>query len=258
MKRFLKTACIAALLCALFVCTAAAANKYPTQTNRFFVNDFAGVISNTDADTMYNLGKNLDAACGAQVVVVTVDSLDGTPIEDYAYTLANEWQLGDKEKDNGVLLLLAVSDREVRIEVGSGLEGALPDSKTGRILDRYGIDYFAVDEFSVGLTSVYTSIYNEVCIEYGVQPQEGYEPVEEEDFSVLDIAEFVVLIIVFIIIFSNRRRFARRGFWIWPGGFHGGGGFGGHSGGFGGGSGGFGGFSGGGGGFSGGGASRKF
>ena len=246
------------MLSAIIICTAAAAGKLPTQTKLFFVNDYAGVITQSDADTIYNLGKNLDAACDAQVVVVTIDSLEGEPIEDYAYELANEWQLGDKKKDNGVLLLLSVGDREVRVEVGSGLEGALPDSKTGRILDRYGMDYFAANEFSAGLTSVYTSIYNEVCIEYGVQPQDGYEPVEEDGFSALDIAEIVVIIIVFIIIFSNRRRFARRGFWIWPGGFYGGGGFGGHGGGFSGGSGGFGGFSGGGGGFSGGGASRKF
>lgn len=258
MKKFIKTICIAALLCGVLFCTTvASADTYPTPTDRFFVNDFADVISDVDETEIYNLGKNLYAACDAQVVVVTINSLDGTPIEDYAYGLANEWALGDKQKDNGVLLLLAVEDREVRIEVGSGLEGALPDSKTGRILDRYGVDYFAADEFSAGLTSVYTSIYNEVCIEYDVQPQDGYEPVEEDNHWPIEVVIFVVLI---VILFSSRRGRARRGFWIWPGGFHGGG-F--HGGGFGGGSsggssGGFGGFSGGGGGFSGGGASRKF
>lgn len=200
------------------------------------------------------MGVNLYNASKAQVVVVTVDSLDGKDIDSYALGLARSWGIGDKDKDNGVLLLLSVTDREVKIEVGYGLEGALPDSKTGRILDTYGMDYFRVDAFGQGIYNVYNSLVNEVYIEYGMSPDEDYIPVEEDSLSFSSIA-YVVFLIVVLVVVLPRMRF---GFpFIFFGGPRGPRGFGG--GGFGSGSGGgFGGFSGGGGGFGGGGSSRRF
>ncbi len=235
-----------------FSVSAAADTLKPT--DRFFINDYASVISETDENIIYSDGENLYNACKAQAVVVTVDSLDGEPIEDYAYDLANKWGLGDKEEDNGVLILLSVNDREVRIEVGSGLEGALPDSKTGRIIDTYGIEYFARDDFSSGLVSVYNSVVNEIYIEYGLESDKNYKPVE----SGMSTAEIIIsVIVVLLVVLSFFSRGGRGGFMFFPfffgrGGYYGSN----HGGRYGGG--GFGGFSGGGGGFSGGGASRRF
>lgn len=164
---------IISLVCALSLifCVAAAAKpSYPTPTNEFFVNDFADCITEQDETEIALGAENLYNACKAQVVVVTVNSLDGEAIEDYSIGLAREWGIGDKDKDNGILLLLSVGDREVRIEVGSGLEGALPDSKTGRILDTYGMEHFSNNNFSAGLTAVQDSLVNEVFIEYGLEP----------------------------------------------------------------------------------------
>ena len=238
----------------VFIITVSAASSL--KPTNFFVNDYASVITDDDEVKIFNQGENLYHACKAQVSVVTVDSLNGEPIEDFAYNLANEWGLGDKDEDNGVLILLAAVDREIRIEVGSGLEGALPDSKTGRIIDKYGMDYFAEDNFSAGLASVYNSVVNEIYIEYGLEPDEDYKPVGNGS-ATFEIIFMVIIILLFIL---SRFRGGRGGFMFLPffmprGGHYGGG----YNGGYGSGGGfGSGGFSGGGGGFSGGGASRKF
>lgn len=235
-------------------------------TDDFFVNDFAGVITPADQQSMQSLGESLHYQTTAQVCVVTVNNMGGDDIDDFAINLAREWGIGTKEDDNGVLLLLAVSEREVKIEVGSGMEGALTDAKCGRILDTYGMEHFRNDEFSEGLTAVFNAIVNEVAIEILGEPLlEEYdkELTEEDDLEALGSIIGVIAVIVFIIVFSKGRHgggggdmmtyIVARGIVNAIGrGGRGGGGFGG----FGGGSGG--GFSGGGGGFSGGGSSRGF
>ena len=186
------------IICALsivFCVTCTAGSNYPSPTNEFFVNDFADCISKQDESEMFLKAENLYNGCKAQVVVVTVDSLDGKDIEDYSIGLAREWGIGDKDADSGILLLLSVGDREVRIEVGSGLEGALPDSKTGRILDTYGMEYFRSNDFSAGLTAVQDSLVNEVFIEYGLTPDEEYVPVGDEE---LPIATVIIFVVIFI------------------------------------------------------------
>lgn len=227
-------------------------------TDKFFVNDFADVISDTDEQTIYNKGVYLNDNTSAQVVVVTVDTVGDEDISDYALNLGRNWGIGDKEKDNGIVILLAVEDRNVEIQVGYGLEGALNDSKVGRILDNYGVPYFSEDNFSEGLVSVYNAVYNEVLIEYGLSPDENYvsieklENQEDTDSGKVVISWIVLLVIVFVYLFI----FKGRGFFFIGGPPFGGGHY---RGGFGGSSGGFsGGFRGGGGSFGGGGAGRRF
>ncbi len=259
MKKTFKVLAISCLIFFSFAFSTSAKISYPKPSANFFVNDFANVISSAAKTKMQSQGENLYNACKAQVVVTTVENLQGMDIESYSIGLAREWGIGDKEKNNGILLLLSVEDREVRIEVGYGLEGALPDSKTGRILDTYGMKYFSKNNFSDGLQAVYNSLINEVYIEYGLDPDENYEPVEDDDESISDIIMTVIILLILVFLIFGRIR--RRPEFIGPfmfGGYHGGG-FGGHGsgGGFGGGFGG-GGFSGGGGGFGGGGSSRGF
>ncbi len=262
MKRI--SALVLGLLSAvLFLLPVSAAQvEYPEPTNDFFVNDFAGCLNADDAQEMQSLGEALYRATGAQAVVVTVTSLDGESIEDYGYALANGWGIGDGDADSGVLLLLSTGDRQVRIEVGSGLEGRLTDGKTGRILDTYAMPYLREDDFSTGLLEAYKSIVNEVYIEYGMEPASDYTPVEEtqSDSNAVNRSTVIALlpmalILLVALIASLRRHGGGGGYYgggfyggYRGGGFHGGGGF----------SGGGGGFSGGGGGFSGGGSSRGF
>ncbi len=262
MKRILSVVSVI-LVILLIVTFSASAAEIPKATKNFFVNDFANVISNADEEKMQQQGVALYKACKAQVVVVTVNDTDGDDIESYSLELARKWEIGSKNNNDGILLLLSVKDRKVRIEVGYGLEGALPDSKTGRILDTYGVEHFKKDEFSAGLAAVYNSLINEVYIENDLQPAEGYTPISEiqSDTSTkeTDIGYIIVAVIILICFLMSLRKKRRRGIVFdsddtYHGGF--GGGFGG--GGFSGGSSGGGGFSGGGGSFGGGGSSRGF
>lgn len=246
MKRFI--AVLSVLWCLILPVSALEVPKAP---DNFFVADFADVLSPTDELVLQQRAENLYHACGAQVVVVTLESLEGEAIEDVSLSIAREWGIGDKEKDNGLLLIFAEQEVRVRIEVGSGLEGAIPDSKAGRILDNEMLP--AYPDYAAGLTATQSTLIGEVYVEYGLSPAEDYTPVEErypdqeEGGGLLStIVRIIVGVIVVIVLIRNPRLLMYLLF------FGGRGGRGGHSG-RGGSSGGF---SGGGGGFSGGGASR--
>jgi len=99
-----------------------------------FVNDFAGVLTAETKQQLETRLSSLDASTSAQLSVVTIKSLDGDTVENYAEKLFADWGIGQKGKDNGVLFLVAVEDRVTRIEVGYGLEGALTDAESSWII----------------------------------------------------------------------------------------------------------------------------
>ncbi len=259
-KRILSIAAIF-LLVIFSLCGCETGERELKPTEKFFVNDFANVIDETDENEIYNRAVALQEATTAQVVVVTVEDLNGAEPSEFATNLGNEWGLGTDDKDNGILILLSSGDREIFIAVGQGLEGALPDSKTGRIIDRYGLEYLKADDFSTGLKSISKAIINEVYIEYGLEAESGYTPIDmlpitSTEASAGEVAaswgSMILFLIVFFLIFGKRSGMMLL-FLGGRGGYRGG-----FGGGFGSGSGGFGGFSGGGGSFGGGGAGRGF
>ena len=226
----------------------------PNPTNQFFVNDYANVLDSNTETYIYEKGKEYNANGGPQVVVLTMDSLDGATLEEFSIETARKWGIGSKDSDNGVLILLVMDSRDIRIEVGTGLEGVLNDGKCGRFI-RKAAPMLSDGDYSGGIKSIYDSVIGEL---------EEPTPDEEEDDGFDEaMAEIIIFMIIIIILAIIRMRGGGggnyRGRRFYGGGFGGPGGFGG-SGGFGGGgfSGGGGGFSGGGGGFSGGGASGKF
>ncbi len=188
--------------------------KLPTPTERFFVNDFAAVLTEADANSIFTQASDLQSATTAQVVVVTVETLNGIAIEDYALELGRSWGVGDKEKDNGAVVLLSTSDREIYVSVGYGLEGALPDSKIGRIIDNYGIPYLSNDNFSAGLIGICNAVVNEIYIEYGIQHSENYVPIDQlpvvqgESTSagkvIISWIILIVLVLLYMAIFGRR------------------------------------------------------
>ncbi|MBQ8765986.1 MAG: TPM domain-containing protein [Clostridia bacterium] len=157
----------------------------PEPTSDFFVNDFADVISEENENEMMKIGADLYSQTTAQVVVVTVDSLEGYDVNEYALELGREWGVGNDETNNGVVLLLSVSDRQVTIQVGYGLEGCLTDAGTGRILDDYAVPYLSNDDFSTGLFEAYKAIAGDVCTEYGVELNPDYQ-ISYSDYDYYD------------------------------------------------------------------------
>ncbi|OHA86108.1 MAG: hypothetical protein A2591_03580 [Candidatus Yonathbacteria bacterium RIFOXYD1_FULL_52_36] len=99
-----------------------------------FVNDFAGVLSGEQKNTLEQTLEQNKTETGNEIVVVTVENLGGDTVENFAEKLFQEWGIGEEGKDNGALLLVALEDRAMRIEVGYGLEGALTDSIAGKII----------------------------------------------------------------------------------------------------------------------------
>jgi uncharacterized protein len=167
MKKTISIFVILVLLSGLssWVC---AKQNYPSATTEFFVNDFAGVLSRETRNNIQRLGESLEDLTTAQVVVVIVDTLDGQDIDTYAFELFEEWELGQKDKDNGVLILNAVSERLLRIEVGYGLEGALTDIETAEIRREYMNPYLKNSDYDSGILYGYSAVIDAVAQEYGM------------------------------------------------------------------------------------------
>ena len=131
-------------------------------TKDFYVNDYANILSSETKQYIMNKSIQLNNVDGTQIVVVTVPNLEGYSIEDYALRLFREFGIGDKTKNNGLLLLLAYEERLFRVEVGYGLEGILPDGKTGRFQDEYIIPYLRVNNWNDGIRNGYDAFFYEI------------------------------------------------------------------------------------------------
>jgi len=140
-----------------------------------YIFDYANLIDSSDEEKMRALAKEIEDKSKAEIVVVTVESLGSYTIEEYANELFRSWGIGDKELNNGILILvnkenLLLGKRgRIRIEVGYGLEGAIPDGKAGRILDEYAIPAFERKEYSKGIKDTFLAVASEVANEYGLK-----------------------------------------------------------------------------------------
>lgn len=141
----------------------------PTAAAGIYVQDYAQVLSAEDKRRLLSIGQELDDKTTAQLAVVTVKTLEGQPIEDYALSILREWGIGSKEKNNGALIVVAVQDRRSRIEVGYGLEGLLTDGLTGRIQDQAMIPYFRKGNYAAGIVNGYAVTASLIAKDAGVQ-----------------------------------------------------------------------------------------
>ncbi|MEN8255498.1 MAG: TPM domain-containing protein [Verrucomicrobiota bacterium] len=131
--RFLKNAFAILLLLACIPLAQASDRLLDSLQPRGFVNDFANVISSAEEQQLTSTITELRQKTGAEIAVVTLESLEGGEIDDFTSRLFEKWGVGQKGKDNGLMFLCAMKERKMRIEVGYGLEGAIPDAKAGRI-----------------------------------------------------------------------------------------------------------------------------
>lgn len=236
------------MLCVLFVVgivMSSIAQDLPSEPVGH-VNDFAQMLSNTERQQLETKLRNYRDTTTTVIAVATLESLNGISIQETATTLFNKWNLWEEDKDNGVLILIAPNEREIRIEVGYGLEGAIPDVMAGRIIREIISPSFRKGDYYSGLDRATSAMIDLASGEYTGQLTE-----ERSSQSNDDMLSFVIFIlfIVFVVYSSSRRGGGGKGKGkrrtLGPGGFiflGGGGGFGGGSSG-----GGFGGFSGGGG-----------
>jgi uncharacterized protein len=218
--------------------------------------DEAALLSEADAARLERLARGARATgggAGPQLQFVIVRSLEGEPIESFTMRVVERWKLGSGVRDDGVLVAVAAQDRQVRIEVGGGLEGGLTDAQASRIIRNTIAPAFREGRYGPGLYDAGVQILAAL----GTLPEGVAAPRPARSGFVVRLVLFVLALVMVSILrgylgFGRRRR---RHLW-WGGGPWIGGGWGG--GGFGGGRGGGGGWSGGGGGFSGGGASGRW
>ena len=210
-----------------------------------------------------SVGKELEDKTGAQATVVVIDSLEGESIESYANGIFRRWGIGQKDKNNGLLILLSIKEKKWRVEVGTALEGAVTDIYSSRVMNDFAVPKFKQNQYGQGLRAAYSVLSDSIAKEYGVKLDKNInvpkynESVKNSNTSKKGNGILVigVIVLVFLDFILNRGRITRfiitLLFWSSIGGRGGrnGGGFGGGSGG---GSGGFGGGSSSGGGSSGG------
>ncbi len=224
---------------------AAADPPFPRPTGA--VNDFANVIPADQRAVMENLAREVLQKTGTAVVVATVPTVGDRVVDDYATRLYESWGIGKKGEDKGVLILLALKERRVRIETGYGVEGILPDGVVGEILRLHVIPHLKQGDYGKGLSNAMTAVSDVISRNAGVtltgRPQmQPEQPMRWKSVSpfILILLAIVIALNVFpealqwllaLLFFGSGRRGRDYG--------------GGSSGGFGGFSGGFGGFGGG-------------
>lgn len=285
---------IALLWLALVALAAPAAAQTFPERGRSPVVDQANLLSPQQEAELASKSEALFKQTGRQFVVATVNSLEGREIEDYGYRLGRHWKLGDEQRDDGVILLVAPNEKKVRIETGYGAEGFLPDILAGRIIRNEILPRFRAGDMAGGIIAGADSIVRQMSLpedearETAAQA-EATEPARDSESGGFLPVIFWMMIIAFVLLALARRDGGRRYLGRMPAhkrrkrghGFDAGdaaiilwglgelasasrkgrssgwgGGFGGGS--WGGGGGGFGGFSGGGGSFGGGGASGSW
>ena len=280
----------------LFLSLGVSAFAVVDQSESFYVADYSNVLSNDTEQMIINYNGSLEQQCqGAQIVVVTVDYLDGMYSDEYAYQLFNDWGVGSADYNNGMLLLLAIQENKAWLAYGLGLSSLIDSDQVDSLLDKYFWKDFDRGNYDEAVTSLFNALlawydeqYDAQVVQSGTSVSSGNEyytgysqPSFGERLSHVlgSIIEILVVIAVLSVLFGGGRRGRGAGSWLpwfllfnsrsndrrrdpWDndrrGGPRGPGGFGG--GGFGGGGfgGGFGGGSGhGGGGFSGGGGGRR-
>lgn len=253
-------------LAVLLLSRAAAATDIPPLRGR--VNDNAGILAPETKRRLTDKLAAYEQATGHQLAVLTLETLGGDPIEDYSIRVVEAWKLGQKGSDDGILLLVVSGDRKLRIEVGYGLEGALPDAAAGRIVRDIITPHFKAGDFDRGVSEGVDAILAQTGAEALAGAPEGSsergvaaEPPPRRSppsgiwgwigfllsmlFKIAFFGIFVLIVIVLALLNTFGRAGRARGTFI-------GGGFGASSGG----GGGF--FSGGGGSFGGGGASGSW
>ena len=245
----------ALLFCIFLPISGAHALKVPAWSGP--VADLGDVIgAQTEAELVQYLSA-VNEQTGVQVAVLTVPSLGGVSIEEYSIEVAEEWGLGQAGKDNGALLVVSVEDRQLRIEVGYGLEGELTDAKSGLIIRNVIVPYFRDGDYANGIVEGTRNIVgvatgNAEIVSSSVRHSAGNGSQDSGGSA----AGFVFFVLFIIVMFGGLgRRRGRSGGWFWPlvigsmlsnsgrghsswsgrsggkSGFSGGGGFGGFSGG---------------------------
>lgn len=236
MKFYLFTFCV-------FISVALSQPKIPAL--KMWATDLTGTLNPTELNDLNNSLKNYEDTTSNQIVVLMISTLDGYPIEMLSEEIASKTKIGSEKNDNGILILIAKDDRKIRIEVGYGLEGVVPDAIASSIIRNEITPPFREDDYYAGISAGINAIIKAIGGEYKADSADG----DEEGFPFFI---FIIIVVVIWLFMSKGGPFVpggvyrtgtRSGGWVssssgWGGsssGWSGGGGFSGGGGSFGGG-----------------------
>ena len=204
MKKYTWSACISCALVTIWMCLTTLsvfALDVPNPPKNGYVLDQTQTLTKEEINSMNRMGLELQKKTKAQIAVLLVPTLDGDDVTDYANRVFRSWGIGQKEANNGILFLVALKDRQMRIEVGYGLEGAINDAKAGQILDEYASPAFKKGHIGQGIVATYRVLVGEAAKEYGVsidgsQIDTGTESVSLTTFELLLMGVGIFLLVV--------------------------------------------------------------
>lgn len=174
---------------------APAAEAIPPRPAQYF-NDYAGVVAPANVQSLNETLAQFERDTSSQVVVAVFPKMQSnSSLEDYAHRIFQSWQIGQKNKNNGVLLLVFTQDRRMRIEVGYGLEGALPDALAKRIIEEQIAPHFRQGDYNGGLSAGVNAILQATRGEY----KGTSRTVAENGQPVSPVAGFIILIVIIAI-----------------------------------------------------------
>jgi uncharacterized protein len=206
------------ILCLLLSVQAVAQVIPPRPNPPRLVNDFANVLSASEKENLERKLVQFDDSTGSQVAVVIVKSLEGYTVEETAHGILRNWSVGQKGKNNGVVILAALEDRKINIQTGYGMEGVLPDLVCKRIITKHIIPAFKQQRYYEGLDAATTSI-----IEISKNEYKADDLGQSAGGDIWIFAIMIFIFLIFIMISMRRQRqrgtiMTRRGYTDWDGG----------------------------------------
>lgn len=198
---------VKSVMIGLLVLSAVVACKYTDAATKFpensgYITDTQHVLSVRDIELMESVSEELQQKSGIQFATVIVADLQGLTIEEYANELFEKWGIGKKGEDKGLLMVVALNDKKVRLEVGYGLEGTITDAQAGDMLDEFVLPYFRQRDIETGLSYGHVAIAQAVATKAGVKLTGQHRQYNTGNGSVLGL---FILIIVLFLIFSGGR-----------------------------------------------------
>lgn len=179
----------------------------PKPTDNYYL-DEENLLDESTKENINKTNRQLEDKTGSQVVVMTLANPEGLEGNYYGTEIFNSWKIGDQKKDNGVLILLLMSDQEgqnqINIITGYGIEGRLNDGKIGRIIDSFMLDDLRDGNYSKALNEGFNAVVGEICAEYDIELEKDYTGYQDElansNDGGISLKTILFMIIIFIII----------------------------------------------------------
>lgn len=179
----------------------------PKPTDNYYL-DEENLLDESTKENINKTNRQLEDKTGSQVIVMTLDNPEGLEGNYYGTEIFNSWKIGDQKKDNGVLILLLMSDQEgqnqINIITGYGIEGRLNDGKIGRIIDSFMLDDLRDGNYSEALNEGFNAVVGEICAEYDIELEKDYTGYQDElansNDGGISLKTILFMIIIFIII----------------------------------------------------------